>query len=102
MFTLSPTAKVFYDGSAPFAQTEFGTDTPKMDKKTGKQLFAYSVFLINDGQRTQSVRVSAPGSDKTVPAGFVNLKNLSINPYSKDNALAVSFAADAVEASQNG
>jgi hypothetical protein len=115
MFQLDTNAQFMYDGSPPFAQNHFedktdklGTHkagTPILDDK-GRQIHGYSVICIAPGSRSQEIKVKIPLDTTkplpTVAPGFVKLKGFTIKPYSSGRAVALSFTADAVEASPQG
>jgi hypothetical protein len=115
MFQFNQAVQYMYDGAEPFALTHYeektdkdgtvhGAGTPVTDK-SGKQLHRYTVMAVATGIRSQTIAVKVPldTSKPYVPMapGFVKLKNVTITPYEKDRALALSFSADALEASPN-
>ncbi len=115
MFQLDPNAQFMYDGSAPFAQSHYSDKTDKLGEhkagdpildEKGRQVHRYQIICIAPGSRSQIIAVKVPLDVSkplpSVPAGFVKLKGLAINPYEKDKQVTLSFAADAVEASPQG
>lgn len=83
---------------APIPVTEYGTETPRIDRNSGQPLFSWPVLLICGG-RSATVYVKVPGVPPLAdmaPGIGIAFADLVAIPWSRDTRGGVSFSARGV------